>query len=104
MKFLTLPLIKAQLRIDHSSEDELLVLYGNSAESTLFHNLRRDYDDLMESYGGVPDDIVHAALMLVDASYQHRSVVSPQNQAIIPYHFDLLIKPYVRLADKCHDL
>jgi hypothetical protein len=37
--------------------------------------------------------------MLVDVSYQYRSPVSAQNMSIVPYTFDLLVKPYVKLTD-----
>jgi hypothetical protein len=36
--------------------------------------------------------------MLVDNSYKERSPISPQNMSSVPYAFDLLIKPYMRLT------
>ena len=100
MKFLTLDEIKRQLRIeqDFTLEDVLLTRYGNSAEQTIFRTCRRDYDDFLSEYGGIPDDIVHAALMLVTASYEHRSAVSMQNLSIVGYAFDMKVKPYMRLT------
>ena len=53
--------------------------------------MMRDFDYHM------PDALVHAALMLVDTSYQFRSPVSAQNMSVVPYTFDLLVKPYVKL-------
>ena len=106
MKFLTLPLIKAQLRLDDqqaADEAELLEAYGESAEETLFAMTRRSYEDLMETYGRVPAPLRQAALMLVDLSYKERSPVSPQNMAAVPYTFDLLVKPYMRLTANEND-
>jgi hypothetical protein len=53
----------------------------------------------MQIYGRIPAPLIHASLMLVDVSYQHRSPVSPQNMSIVPYTFDILVKPYMRLAN-----
>lgn len=100
MKWLTLEKIKQQCRIeaDFTMEDTLLTGYGNSAESTILNHLNRTYYDLTEQYGEVPQDIINASLMLVDVWYQHRSPVESLNMSIVPYTFDLLIKPYMKLA------
>ena len=100
MKFLTLKQIKAQCRIeeDFTMEDTKLTLYGDSAEQVIFNICQRPYEDFIETYGAIPQDVVHAALMLVTASYEHNAAVSMQNLSIVPYGFDMLIKPYMRLT------
>ena len=105
MKFLTIDKIKQQLRLDCTCEAELLQAYGNSAEGTLAayigfvdENNLPSVDKMLEAYGGtMPAPLVQAALMLVDTSYQFRSPVSAQNMSVVPYTFDLLVKPYVKL-------
>ena len=105
MKFLTIDKIKQQLRLDCTCEAELLKDYGNSAEVTLAayigfmdENNVPSVDKMLEAYGGtMPAPLVQAALMLVDTSYQFRSPVSAQNMSVVPYTFDLLVKPYVKL-------
>jgi len=105
MKFLTIDKIKQQLRLDCTCEAELLDAYGDSAEQTLagylgYNNENNvpDVDKMLEAYGGkMPAPLVQAALMLVDTIYQFRSPVSAQNMSIVPYTFDLLVKPYVKL-------
>lgn len=105
MKFLTIDKIKQQLRLDCTCEAELLEMYGNSAETTLAayigfmdENNVPSVDRMLEAYGGkMPVPLVQAALMLVDTSYQFRSPVSAQNMSVVPYTFDLLVKPYVKL-------
>ena len=105
MKFLTIDKIKQQLRLDCTCEAELLKDYGNSAEATLAayigfvdDNNLPSVDKMLEAYGGtMPAPLVQAALMLVDTSYQFRSPVSAQNMSVVPYTFDLLVKPYVKL-------
>ena len=100
MKWLTLEKIKAQLRIepDFHDEDTILEVYGESAETTLLNYLNRPYADIIGSYGDVPLPLVQASLMLVDTSYQHRSPISVTNISQVPYTFDLLVKPYMRLT------
>lgn len=98
MKFLTIDYIKQQLRIDWSEEDTLLDEYGKAAEDTVLNLLNRNYQDLLEQYGEVPAPLVQAAMLLVGQSYQHREPSSAQNMSAVPYTFDLLIKPYMRLT------
>lgn len=97
MKFLTLELIKKQLRIDGGIEDNLLKLYGEAAEETLLNHVGATYEELTETTGEMPKALVQAALMLVDVSYQYRSPISSQSISIVPYTFDILVKPYIRL-------
>jgi uncharacterized phage protein (predicted DNA packaging) len=97
MKFLTLDYIKQHLRLDSTCEAEMLELYGASAEATLLNHLGRTYDEVIELYGEMPAPLIQAALMLVDVSYAHRSPVSPTNMSIVPYTFDIIVKPYVKL-------
>jgi hypothetical protein len=100
MKWLTLERIKQQLRIeqDFHEEDELLEEYGESAEEVMLNYLNRTYEDVIEVYGRVPAPLRHASLMLVDMSYQYRSPVSAQSISLMPYTFDILIKPYMKLT------
>ena len=100
MKFLTFEQIKAQLRLDdQQAEDEhdLLVLYGEAAEDAVLSLIRRNMANLVETYGRAPREIMQAALMLTAISYQHREPASQQNMYAVPYAFDLLIKPYIRM-------
>jgi len=101
MKFLKFDMIKAQLRLDDEQvklEHDLLDMYGESAEDTVLNTLNRTLEDIIEQYGRVPKPIVHATLMLVDNAYKERSPISPQNMSVVPYAFDLMLKPYMRLV------
>lgn len=103
MTILTLEYIRAHSRIDTNAEDSLLTLYGNAAEETIASYLNRGktvnemVSSLTEEYGAVPSAIMQAALMLVDVSYQYRAPVGPANAYVIPYTFDILVKPYMIL-------
>lgn len=97
MRWLTVDYIKRHSRIDYDCEDEELELYGNSAEETILNLLHRSYESLLFEYGQIPQSIVHATLELVDSSYQHRSPSEPTNLYMVPYGFDLKLKPYMIL-------
>jgi hypothetical protein len=100
MKWLTLPEIKEQLRIeaDFTLEDQKLTMYGDSAEEVLMEVTRRTYDDFIENYGKIPTPIREVSLMLVTVSYETGSAVSLQQLYSNPT-FDMKVKPYMRLAD-----
>ena len=101
MKFLTIEQIKAQLRLDDQQaelERDLLEMYGEAAEDMVLNTCNRTITDIFEQYGMVPKALVQAGLMLVAQSYQHREPASPQNLYTVPYAFDLLLKPYMRLT------
>lgn len=101
MKILTFERIKAQLRLDDEqaeAERDLLEMYGESAETAVFNLMNRTYQNVVETYGEVPTPIAHAALLLVDHYYKHRSPGDPQSLSTVPYGFDLLIKSYMKLS------
>jgi uncharacterized phage protein (predicted DNA packaging) len=104
MKWLTIDAIKKHSRIDFDCEDDLLEMYGESAEETVLNVLGRTYEEVVELFGAdkrpVPAPIVHASLLLVELSYTQRAPISQQNLYTVPYAFDLMVKPYMRLADK----
>ena len=106
MKWLEIDYIKQHSRIDYDCEDALLELYADSAEEMVLNTLGRTYEDLLENFGidqpdgskHVPAAIVQASLMLVDSSYTNRSPISPTNMYQVPYTFDFLVKPYMKLT------
>ena len=103
MKYLEIDYIKQHSRIDFDCDDALLELYGESAEETVAQYLGRGKtvsemaESLEQEYGNIPAAIRQATLMLVDVSYNNRSPIGPQQMSHIPYTFDLLIKPYMKL-------
>ena len=104
MKFLTIDYIKQHSRIDFDCEDQLLELYGDSAEETLAGLLNRGKTvdemvaSLVDEYGNIPARCYHAALILTEQAYNHRGPASPTNMSIVPYGFDLLVKPLMKLT------
>lgn len=103
MKFLTFDIIKAQLRLDDEQacmEHDLLEEYGEAAEDAVLNICNRTLEDIIEQYGKVPAPLRHVARMLVDNAYKERSPISPQNMSVVPYAFDLMLKPYMRLTSR----
>lgn len=101
MKYLTFEQIQQQLRLDScqaAEEKELLEMYGESAEETVLNTVNRTLEDIIEIYGHIPAPMRHATLMLVDNAYKERSPITPQNMSTVPYAFDILLKPYIRLS------
>lgn len=99
MKYLNLDIIRQQLRIDTTAEDSLLELYGKSAEDTIFNTCGRSYENFIETYGEMPSAIVQASLLLVDLSYQQRNPIGMNSMYVVPYTFELLIMPYIKLTE-----
>ena len=98
MKWLTINWIKQHSRIDFNCEDDLLELYGNAAEQTVLNICNRSYENIMETYGEVPAPLFVAALQLVEVAYTHRSPDAIQQPYLVPYTFDAMVKPYMRLT------
>lgn len=101
MKYLTLDYIKEQSRIDFGDDDELLSLYAEAAETATLNYIGRSVDELKKMNGGtMPVPVVQATLMIVDHLYQQRSPTSSIKLSSVPYTFDFLVLPYVRLTNK----
>jgi hypothetical protein len=98
MKWLTLDWIRSHSRLlKDVEENDLLELYGEAAEEAVLNVCNRTMEDVVEQYGKVPKGLYVAALMQVEASYDHRSTVSPQNLYNVP-GFSIHVKPYIKLT------
>ena len=99
MEFLSLQIIKQHSRLCNNEEDDIIMLYAESAEETICQLLNRGDNvsevvaSLINQYGSIPVAVIHAALLLVDNSYENRTPSSRQNSSAV----DLLIKPYMKL-------
>ena len=101
MKFLDFDMIKAQLRLDdEQAELERTRLEGMAmaAEEAVLAIMRRSLLDVILTYNGIPQRIIQLTLLLVDELYQHRSPVEQGQLAPVPYAFDFMLKPMMRLA------
>ena len=100
MKFLTIDYIRAHSRLDFDCENNLVEVYGSSAEEVVLNILGRTLEDIREEFNGeVPANIIHAALLLTDFSYQHRTAAESIPLSAIPYGVDFLLLPYTKISD-----
>lgn len=98
MKWTTIEYIKEHLRLDYDCESASLELYGDSAEESILKLCNRTYEDFIADYGCIPTPIRHATLLLIAHSYDNRSPVTAQQQKAVSHTFEMLVKPYERLA------
>lgn len=105
LKIVTLEELKAQMREDFDGEDDLIRLYGEAAEDAVIGATRRTLDELIdmgkaEGGEGFPARLKVAILMLAAHSHRNREPVAAVAQNVVPYAFDMYIKPYVKLSDR----
>jgi len=101
MKYLTFEMIKAQLRLDdNQAELERTRLEGMAmaAEEAVLAIMRRSLLDVILTYNGLPERLVQVTLLLVDEWYQHRSTIEMGSMSAVPYAFDFMLKPMMRLS------
>ena len=101
MFWLTFDKIKAQLRLDDEQaeyEQDLLMAYGEAAEEAVLDLIRRSYLNVLLTFGGVPKKLEIVSQMLVDNLYKERAPSSTVNLSTVPYSFDLMLKPLMRLT------
>lgn len=101
MKYITFEQIKQQLRLgDEQAELERTRLEGMAmaAEEAVLAIMRRSLIDVILTYNGLPQRLVQVTLLLVDEWYQHRSPVEQGQLSPVPYAFDFMLKPMMRLS------
>jgi hypothetical protein len=101
MKFLTFEQIKQQLRLDDTQADlERTRLEGmaEAAEDAVLTIIRRPLRNVKQVYGHVPQKLIQVTLLLVDEWYKYRSPVEQGQLYPVPYAYDLMLKPMMRLA------
>jgi len=101
MKYLTFEQVKAQLRLDdEQAERERTRLEGmaEAAEDAVLTIIRRPLRNVKQVYGHVPQKLIQVTLLLVDDWYQHRGTAENFSMSAVPYAFDFMLKPMMRLA------
>lgn len=97
MMIVTIEEVRKQCRVTDSSEDDLLILYAESAEQSVLNILNRSIESIAEDYGQFPEPVKHAILLLAAHFYNVREPASTISMSSIPYTFDVLLKPYMIL-------
>nr|DAJ47720.1 MAG TPA: Head Tail Connector Protein [Caudoviricetes sp.] len=104
LKIVTLEDLKGQMRIDFEEEDNLITVYGEAAEAAVVNATRRSVEELMsenEKRTGIsefPPALYVAILMMAAQLYRSREPVSGLSQVLVPYTYDYLVKPWIKLV------
>lgn len=94
MQYITLEDIHRQLRLepDFTEDDEILTVYGDSAEDFLTAHLNCALDDISaENSGQLPVSLKNALLLYVDYMYDNSG---SGDSKPIPQAFWILTNPY----------
>lgn len=98
LKWLNLDAIHAHCRIDTNCEDAELEQYGKAAEQAIINVTRRTFENFIDTYGRIPDDIFVATLELVQDQYDNRNSSDSQQRHSAIYNFEMLVKGYVSIV------
>ena len=101
MKYLTFEQIKAHLRLgDEQAKLERTRLEGmaGAAEEAVLTIIRRPLYNVKQVYGHIPQRLIQVTLLLVDDWYKHRGPEENYAMSTVPYAFDFMLKPMMRLA------
>jgi hypothetical protein len=113
MKYVTMDELRQQMRVDFDDEDALIETYGEAAERHVIESTRRTEEELLlrgwkEQHAGeapetvpvecFPKRLKVAVLILAAHMYRNREMVAAVAQNCVPYTYEILMKPYVRLA------
>lgn len=99
LEYLTIEDLKRQCRVDFEDDDELLSLYGSAAERAVVAATRRSAEELAAMGGGTMPVALRLAMLLLAAHYYRlREAVTGVGQEGVPYAYEYLVKPYVRLS------
>ena len=115
LQIVTLDELKQQMRVEESIEDNIITEYGIAAERQIISETRRSLEELcvrgyIDYHGNEPDGITPgvawfpsplkvAILMFAANLYRNREpVAAGVTVAAIPYTLEVMVKPYVKLA------
>ena len=118
LQIVTLAELKQQMRVEEDDEDTLITQYGRAAERQIIGDTRRSVNELCVmgylEYNGVtsvpegitpglewfPSPLKVAILMFAAQLYRNREpVAAGVSVAAIPYTLEVMVKPYVKLAE-----
>ena len=118
LQIVTLDELKQQMRVEEDDENTLITQYGVAAERQIIGSTYRSLSELCVrgylEYNGVasvpegvtpgvewfPSPLKVAVLMFAAQLYRNREpVVVGVSVAAIPYALEVMVKPYVKLAE-----
>jgi len=98
LKWLNLDAIHKHCRIDFNCEDAEIEQMGRTAEQAILDLTRRTYENVIDTYGRIPDPIFNASLLLVQSLYKNRDAEEQRDSKEIAFGFSFMVKNYMYLA------
>jgi hypothetical protein len=98
LKWLNLDAIHQHCRIDFNCEDAEIEQMGRTAEQAILDLTRRTYENVIDTYGRIPDPIFNASLLLVRSLYENRDAEEQRDSKEIAFGFSFMVKNYMYLA------
>ena len=98
LKWLNLDAIHQHCRIDFNCEDAEIEQMGRTAEQAILDLTRRTYENVIDTYGRIPDPIFNASLLLVQSLYKNRDAEEQRDSKEIAFGFSFMVKNYMYLA------
>ena len=103
LQMVTLEELKAQMRVDFDDDDALITLYGQASEEAVRTYCCRSTAELTEENErrggeGLPYGPRLCVLLLSAHLYRMREPVSSLQHVCVPYTYDYLLKPWVKLC------
>ena len=99
---LTIGELKAQMNVDADfhDHDDYIIQLGKVAISHVFHSTNRSREELAAMADGepFPRDLRLAALQLAAHWFRLREPVASAAQNAVPYMYDCLVKPFIKLG------
>lgn len=123
-RVVTLEELKQQMHVDFEDENDIISLYGVTAEDRVISGTRRSVEELNlmgyieqngepentaaadEAAGDIlnfPKSLKLAILMLAAHFYRNREPVASIAQNCVPMSYEALVKPYRKLTDRVVD-
>ncbi len=104
MSFVDFDIFKKHVMADDFADDDaLLTSYLAAAEERVIGMTNRTLSEIVDRYGGVPESLKQAAMMLAGHWYNQREAAVGGSSQAVAFGVDALVKPYRRLVRREND-
>ncbi|WP_163070419.1 head-tail connector protein [Acinetobacter baumannii] len=71
--YITLDLAKSHLRVLHARDDSYIELLIKAALKAVINFIDKEFSEIQQVDGSLPEDLVYAALLIIGDMYQNRA-------------------------------
>ncbi|HFX6306595.1 TPA: head-tail connector protein [Acinetobacter nosocomialis] len=95
--YITLDLAKSHLRVLHTRDDAYIELLIKAALKAVRNFIDKEFSEIQQVDGSLPEDLVYAALLIIGDMYQNRAA---QNDAALHVNIacERLMFPYKKMG------